>query len=340
VSESALMPAEIFLEAGFRTAAIWRNGWIAPNFGFGQGFEIYHSPTAAIPLAVRRQNPERIMAGDGDVIRSANVFLRQHAEERWFMYLHLMDVHQYSYDSESALFGSTYLDAYDNSIRWTDSLIGHLVAELERLDLRKKTIVVIAADHGEAFGEHGGEGHARNVYGEVTQTPVVVSLPFALESEIVVERLTRNLDLWPTILDLVGLSELEDTDGLSLMSEIEQAGRGTPEPGVPRTAVAHLDSAWANDPETDQPIVALNWADWRLVWDARIPDRPQLFDKRSDPMEAKDLASTEPDVTKDLVARVQEYLEDNNSPWGGEAPVIEIDDMQLQQLRAIGYGAK
>ena len=37
-------PAEIFLEAGFRTAGIWRNGWVAPNFGFAQGFETYVKP--------------------------------------------------------------------------------------------------------------------------------------------------------------------------------------------------------------------------------------------------------------------------------------------------------
>jgi len=45
LSEEATMPAEIFREAGFRTAAVWRNGWIAPNFGFAQGFEIYLSPS-------------------------------------------------------------------------------------------------------------------------------------------------------------------------------------------------------------------------------------------------------------------------------------------------------
>ena len=44
ISEEATMPAERFRDAGFRTAAVWRNGWIAPNFGFSQGFEIYLSP--------------------------------------------------------------------------------------------------------------------------------------------------------------------------------------------------------------------------------------------------------------------------------------------------------
>ncbi len=54
--DEAQMPAEILREAGFSTAGIWRNGWIAPGFGFSQGFEIYHSPKSArIPMSVRRE---------------------------------------------------------------------------------------------------------------------------------------------------------------------------------------------------------------------------------------------------------------------------------------------
>ena len=75
IPESAVLPAEIFREAGYRTAAIWRNGWIAPNFGFAQGFEIYHSPMGMVPDSVRRANPEKIAIGDADIVRSANVFV-------------------------------------------------------------------------------------------------------------------------------------------------------------------------------------------------------------------------------------------------------------------------
>ncbi len=338
IPDSALLPAEIFRESGFRTAAIWRNGWIAPNFGFGQGFEIYHSPTAAIPLVVQRRNPERVVSGDGDVIRSANVFVRQHAHERWFLYLHLMDVHQYSYDPDSAVFGSSYLDAYDNAILWTDKLIGYLLEELDQLGIRDETMIVIAADHGEAFGEHGGEGHARNVYAEVTQTPVIISLPFRLEEPIVVDTLTRNVDLWPTVLDLLGLSELEDTDGESQVAAIERAAEKGADASTESTAIAHLDSNWSRDPSEGKPIVALDSGRFRLIWDARVPSRPQLFDKTVDPRELRDVSAREPDRVTALVENVEAYLERQDAPWGEAAPLIEIDDMQLQQLRAIGYG--
>jgi arylsulfatase A-like enzyme len=174
VSPEARMPAEIFQEAGFRTAGIWRNGWIDPNFGFSQGFEIYLSPRSERSRSarvVRLENPNVSLDGDdADILNSALEFLRAHGHERWFLYLHMMDVHQYAYSEEQALFGTSYSDSYDNSIRWVDSLLGHLFSELVERGLRERTVIVFSSDHGEAFGEHGGEGHARNVYGEVTQT--------------------------------------------------------------------------------------------------------------------------------------------------------------------------
>ena len=338
--EEAVMPAEIFRDAGYRTAAIYRNGWIAPNFGFGQGFEIYHSPGASLNPIMQRANPEKTPVGDGDVIRSATVFLRSHAHERWFLYLHLMDVHQYSYDEASGQFGSSYSDSYDNSILWTDYLLGELFEELDRLGLREKTMIVFAADHGEAFGEHGGEGHARNVYGEVTETPWIINFPFELEPGLVVEERTRNVDLWPTILDLVGLPGLMDPDGRSRTADIVAAAERRSAPEGDSTAFAQLQAGWSLDPEESNPIVAFNQDRWRLVYDGRMPDRPQLFDKENDPAESRNLAQNEPEVVEDLSAGVERYLEMNEAPWGDAAPVIEIDDMQLQQLRAIGYGVQ
>ena len=103
-------------------------------------------------------------------------------------------------------------------------------------------------------------------------------------------------------------------------------------------AFAQLQSDWSLDPEEGHPIVALNSDRWRLVYDARLPERPQLFDKETDPRELRNLAAQEPEIVEELLAKVQSYLERTDAPWGEAAPVIEIDDMQLLQLRAIGYG--
>ena len=344
LSRDARMPAEIFQEAGYRTAGIWRNGWIAPNFGFSQGFEIYLSPRSQRSdqaRAMRRANPNiSPEADDADVLVSALEFLRAHGHERWFLYLHMMDVHQYAYSEDTALFGTSYSDSYDNAIRWVDSLIGHLLDELARRGLRERTLIVFSSDHGEAFDEHDGEGHARNVYGEVTTTPWILSFPFRLEPGIVVEARSENVDLWPTVLELVGLPPLPDPDGRSLVPQIVAAAGGRAEPDGDEMAYAQIDQTWGRLHERPRPMVAVNDGDWRLIYRAAAPKRSELYDKKADPREQEDLAAQQPERIEALSAKVRTYLQSRPPPWGGDAPSVEIDEMKLNQLRALGYGVQ
>ncbi len=342
--EAARMPAEILSEAGYRTFAIWRNGWIAPQFGFSQGFELYHSPPRSpVPRTVRRENPAITLAGtDQDTARSAIEFMRTHGNERWFLYLHFMDVHQYVYDEDTALFGTSYSDIYDNSIRWIDRVIGSVINELDRRGLRQKTLVIVAADHGESFGEHGNEGHARDVYGEVTTTPLVMSFPFRLEPGIVVNARTQNVDLWPTILELLKLSPLEDTDGRSRMAEIEIAARADAADDVDSEdwrGYAHIDQAWGWTKRPPRPMVAVNDGPWRLIYRSDRPGRSELYAVDHDPLEQKDLAGDEPEVVTRLNDEARAYLESPSAPWG-EAVDVELSDEELNQLRALGYAVE
>jgi arylsulfatase A-like enzyme len=340
VSADARMPAEILREAGFRTYAIWRNGWISPAFGFSQGFEIYHSPRPGpIPATVRREKPTVGVAGtDQDIANSAIEFLRTHGEERWFLYLHLMDVHQYVYDEETALFGTTYSDLYDNSIRWVDRVLASVIHEIDVRGLRDKTLIVVAADHGEAFGEHGREGHARDVYGEVTTTPFILSLPFRLEPGVVVEASTANVDLWPTVLDLLGLPELPGADGRSRAPEILAAARGEPAPAQDGPRFAHIDQTWGRQRQPPRPMVAVSDGDHRLIFRAAAEDG-ELYDHASDPREQVDIGDEQPEVRARLTALAESYLESPPAPWGS-APDVELGEAELEQLRALGYAVE
>jgi arylsulfatase A-like enzyme len=345
LSEEARLPAEVFREAGFRTAGIWRNGWIASNFGFSQGFEIYLSPRSE---RRRRGRVERVESpnftldgDDGDILDSAREFLRAYGHERWFLYLHMMDVHQYAYSEDSALFGTSYSDSYDNAIHSVDSLLGILFDELDQMDLRDRTLIVFSADHGEAFGEHDGEGHARNVYGEVTQTPLILSFPFRLEPGIVDEARSENVDLWPTVLELLGLPPLPDVDGRSLVPQIVAASGGETPPDADGVAFAEIDQTWGKNREAPRSMVAVNQGQWRLMFRAGFPKRSELYDKRADPREQRDVAGEQPEVTETLIERALTYLESPPPPWGEkDAPSIEIDELQLNQLRALGYGVQ
>jgi arylsulfatase A-like enzyme len=336
----ARMPAEILREAGFRTYALWRNNWVSPGFGFAQGFEVYHTPRATpLPASVRREKPTVGVAGtDQDLVRSAGEFLRTYADERFFLYLHLMDVHQYVYDEQTALFGTTYSDSYDNSIRWVDRVLGSLIDDLDARGLRQKTLIVVASDHGEAFGEHGREGHARDVYGEVITTPLIFSLPFRLEPGLVLETPSENVDIWPTLLDLLGLPPLEGVDGRSRMPAIAAAARGGEGPARDRPRFAHIDQAWGRTQNRPRPMVAVSEGPYRLIHRAQA-QRSELFDHSVDPREQRDAGAERPEVRARLAALAQDYLQRSTAPWG-PAPEVELSESELQQLRALGYGVQ
>ena len=340
LSADARMPAEILRDAGFHTAAIWRNGWVGPAFGFSQGFDVYLSPRPSpIPASVRREKPTVGVAGtDQDLVSSAIEFLRSHGEERWFLYLHLMDVHQYVYDEDTALFGTRYSDLYDNAIRWVDRVLARLLREIDARGLREKTLIVVAADHGEAFGEHGREGHARDVYGEVTTTPFVLSLPFRLEPGIVVQAPTENVDVWPTLLDLLGLPPLEGADGRSRLPEILAAARGEPGASSDGPRFAHIDQTWGRTGEAPRPMVAVSEGPYRLVHRAAA-GRGELYDRAADPREQHDIAAEQPEVLARLTALAEEYLKKPPAPWQ-RAPSVELGEDELERLRALGYSVQ
>jgi len=333
VADEARMPAEVLRDHGFLTAGIWRNGWIAPNFNFQQGFDLYQNPfVRQAPQDVRREaRAGRIDGTDIDLVFAALEFMRVNRDRRFFLYLHLMDVHQYVTTDEFAVFGTTYSDFYDNSIRWTDQQLSAIVGGLEQAGLRERTIVVLVSDHGEAFGEHGREGHARDLFGEVTTTPVVFSLPFRLDPGVIVDAPTQNVDLWPTLFELLGVPPVEPSDGCSRVPEM--LGDPTPPP-CRDVDVAFLDQTWGRIRAEEEPLLAVRDEDLRIVYTPKTPEKSLLFDLELDPGERDNRIGDHPEAERMRERAKQEY--ERAIAWK-DAPSVEMDEMSLRQLRALGY---
>jgi arylsulfatase A-like enzyme len=336
----AVLPAERFRDAGFRTAGIWRNGWVAPNFGFDQGFEFYVNPRPGRERArLQRGNPSSglLEGNDEDVATSAFEFIDNYGRDRFFLYLHLMDLHQYVYDDKAEQFGTGYSDVYDQSLNWTDRMIAAVLAKLDEVGALQKTIVVIAADHGEAFLEHGFEGHARNLYGEVSRVPLLIGLPFQLPQGVRVDAPVSNVDIWPTILDLVGLPPLPGADGRSLVPLILAAARGEGDGAEPRPIFAHLDRRWGKTKDQSDPLVSVTDGSLRLFLPVNDPSKAELYDLAADPGEQQNLAEARAADRDRLAAMVQGHMEGASIPWGRPPAEVELDEMRLNQLRALGY---
>ncbi|MEZ4333669.1 MAG: sulfatase [Myxococcota bacterium] len=336
--DAAEMPAEVLKARGLLTAGIWRNGWVAPNFGFDQGFTVYHKPNyGAVKTAHRRDTPtSRIAGSDQDITDSAIEFIRVEGHRPWFLYLHYMDVHQYLSDETSAIFGTTYSDIYDNSIHWVDRQIRALLHAIDQAGHGDRTIVVLAADHGEAFGEHDSEGHAKDLYGEVIQTPLVVHLPFDIEPGIVVESPSRNVDVWPTIFALLGEAVPDDSDGRSLLPEVAAAVSGGAS-RVEEPVFAQLDRSWGRVGVAPNGLIATTLWPHRLIFHPDDGRPSELYDLAADPGERDDRSGAERETAERLERMARAYAERPRSRWAREKKTVELDAMLMGQLRAIGY---
>jgi arylsulfatase A-like enzyme len=338
--DAAVMPAEIFRDAGYKTAGVYRNSWVGANFGFGQGFDLYVKTApnfARERLKVSNPSASPLKGNDLDVTESAIEFIASNHDERFFVYVHYMDVHQYTYDSDSDLFGTRFADLYDNAIHWLDINVDRLTTALELLGLLEKTIIVIASDHGEGFFEHGFEGHAKGLYKEVQHTPWLISLPFDLPEPIVVDAQVANIDVWPTLLDLVGLPPLPDADGVSAVPAIMAAARGEPIPEAfrDRTLFAQIDRRWGKTNAPHDPSISILREPNRMYRRLLRPAEDELFDHTTDPDELENVLRHHPELAEELRAEIATFLENNEPAW--ETMDIELDEMRLNQLRALGY---
>ena len=339
--DEAVLPAEIFSEAGYETAGVWRNGWVANNFGFDQGFGLYYRPLPdRSQKAVRRNSPSahRLAGTDLDVTESAIEFISNNKNDRFFLYLHYMDIHQYVYSENSPVWGTSYSDIYDSAIHWVDQNIGLITQSLFDQELLGQTIIVIAADHGEGFFEHGAEGHARSLYREVQNVPWIIVPPLRLDQGIVVDEKVANIDIWPTVLDLAGLPPMPGAEGQSLLPLIlGESGEGSATTELrDRTLFAQLEQHWGKRRKESNPLVSMLDGPYRYIARVNDPEDFEVYDHSTDPLEKENLASSGEVPVEALQAKVTDFFEAGSPVWG-DAPKVAVDEMMQAQLRALGY---
>jgi arylsulfatase A-like enzyme len=118
-----------------------------------------------------------------------------------FVWIHFFEPHEPYEAHEGFPFGRGDMDRYDSEIAYTDAAVGRLVAEARKR--RPGTIVIIAADHGEEFDEHGGRYHGSTLYEEQLHVPLIVSIPGVPPG--VVSDQVELIDVTPTVLNLLDI---------------------------------------------------------------------------------------------------------------------------------------
>jgi arylsulfatase A-like enzyme len=334
----AVTLAEVLHDAGYATYAVQTNGWLHQSFGFQQGFDRYVFPRGGGGPTLARAT---LWPHAENVYLEAVRLLDAHDRSRpFFLYLHLMDVHEYAAPPPFQRFGTDNRGTYLAAIRWVDDAVRRVREKLAAAGYLERTVMILAADHGETFGEHGVHGHARNVLTPVVWVPILLRFPFPLEP-VRVSTQARNVDLAPTLLELAGVAAPESFEGRSLVPLLTGAAEEPDRPsyaalGVPLFPDASVqasvtDGAWtfarnATAPEGDDK-----------AYEARAvaPGAEYLFDHRVDPGENVNLVARE----TEQAGRLRQLLDGQRA--AGEAGVVErgvrIDPGIADRLRAMGY---
>ena len=228
---------------------------------------------------------------------------------------------------------------YDGSIRAMDVEIARLNERLRGLGLDNDTLFVFLSDHGEEFLDHGRMFHGQTVYGELTQTPLIVRWPAAMPKGRVVDEVVQTIDVFPTLLELSGIAQPAGIQGQSLVPLITGQGQWKKRPAVSEK----LKTASAGaPPPLDTETFAIVDGDWKLIHNtARHDGAPEyeLYEFIKDPLDKTDVASQHPDI----VARLAKQLDGWHQMATGaklkpdSETTKSLSPEQLQRLRSLGY---
>lgn len=343
--------AETFRDAGWRTGAVVNVDFLDEGFGLTQGIDDvdarWYESNAEVRSATETTDQALRWMGQ-----------RAQLDEPFFLLAHYFDAHavyappaEYrrafaapqDRDSESFVFGtrahmlmlrSDRLELepailaraerlYEAELAYIDAEVGRLLDGLDALGLADDTVVLLTADHGEEFLDHGGFEHGHTLYDELVRVPLLVRLPGLVRAGTVVDAAAGLIDVAPTLCELAGIEAPRAFAGHSLVPAL----RGEAVPSRPQLAHGNF---WG------EPLTSWTSGRWKLIV---IPDgageRLELYDLDADPLERTDLSATDPERASALRAELTAVTTHLAARAAGED--VELDEAMRARLRALGY---
>lgn len=332
--------AELLGDAGYDCGAVVNNTFLAPSFGFRRGFG---------------DDYDYVGAGQ-DEIRSAETSVDaalqwiEHGDRPYFFLLHLMEPHMWyappasvrgtfapvdgasipvpftdaammALQSGQVRLNAAQLDAltalYDEEILAVDHALGRLFAALRRSPRWASTVVVVTADHGEGFGDHGLWEHGNSLYGELTHVPLIVRGPGIAPGEVTT--LVQHADVFRTILSFAGVAPPAGSAGRPLL------------PATPPPVPVVVENVLYGEPQVGlvEPRYAAHWT---------LPaTEPEVWELDDAGIERRRLSGEE---AKTIGARLQQELLDRRGsldPLPVQRSIGIHTPSELEQLRSLGY---
>jgi len=344
LSEQFVTLAETLKKAGYATWGVSANYHMHPQYGMEQGFEKYQVFRFCARDLVDKQLKSWL----------PQIALQWSKGQPYFLYVHYFDPHhpylpvhpfidqihpnlnpeeayKEGLEEQGHLLLSYYLknpdkmqmlvDLYDSEIQGVDESVGRL---LDKLPGGDQAVVLITADHGEAFGEHQNMLHGTDLYEETLHVPLLVRLPHKNYAGTVNKNLTSLIDLYPTLATLARAKSPNYLRGMDLNQHWS---------GAPYKKNRRLFAMVERQPN----------AHWQCVLDQSYklaerenPHQSELYDRRADPSEKINIIFKKSEVSNALKKELEQARPAKlmHNPGVTNRPM----DKDLQkQLKGLGY---
>lgn len=348
--------AEALRKGGYKTAAFSMSYLVSPPLNFLQGFDHFFD--------LSRYSFH--WDGDREASGRAAAWLERPGREPFFLFFHLMDPH-YPYATgpffesgsprvmQSLVSGNNLqsilgnamgrwffpdppwdkgeldknrlLKSYDGEISRTDAAIREIVGSVLKAGDPDNTLIIVTADHGEEFNEHGGFGHMTSVFQEEVRVPLVVLGGRVPQPGKAVSCPVSSLDIAPTILESAGLEGMPDARGQSLWPLI-RGGECEARP-----LVSELDLRVTGGPLLNSVLVG----DMKMIRvEGSKGESWLVYDIEADPMESHDLFSRKAGEWEEFKSLLEGVDRVRDERLGGRESKPLMDD-QKRILKSLGY---
>jgi len=318
--DSSLTLAEMLGGRGFTTGAVVSSFVLDRRFNLSQGFQSYDDRFQALhkigDVAERK--------GD-EASRVASQWLDQHGREPFFLFVHYYDPHD-PYEPPEPFASQWADDTYAGEVAFADHSAGQVLEKLKQLGVYDSTLIIVTGDHGEMLGEHGELNHGFFVYESALRVPLVVRVPGAAPRSRQVERPVSLVDIVPTVAALLGAPPPKGAQGVDLSAWLlgdGSAGAGRPLYAETVTPTRYYGSS---------SLLAVISDGWKYI----ETSRPELYDLRRDPGEAKDLIREEP-ARAEALGRELKLVLATTLQAAGPVEAAGLDEEARQRLESLGY---
>jgi len=347
---------ELLHRHGYRTAAFLGANILDPKSGtapgFDRGFDLYDADFHDTQPGEDRYHSIERRAGDVadralHWLSGPSDQLSHHQQGPFFIWLHFFDPHD-PYDPPPPFHERYAAAPYDGEIAYMDSVIGTLMEALRRRGLYQDSVIAVAADHGEAFGEHGEERHGMFLYDETVHVPMLLKLPAQKFAGTRIDPRVALVDIAPSLLQAAGIAVPATMQGQSLF-RLLPAAQASPNAGETRDDNnKDKDGDREKDKITDRAVYSesnyayrnfgaselRSWRAGKYLY-VQAPKR-ELYDLPLDPDALKNLSSSAKAVADTLDTQLSGFVAKTSS---ARTENTKLDPLVAERLHALGYVA-